>query len=336
MEIASYGSVCIEGGDQLGKGDATSRIVSALEADGVNLTFSSFQIYATTIGSVIRSLLKEGISDEKLKGIDTLDVRMTLFALNRLEFMDVYLNDEKYRDTILVLDRSPFSNAVSIGYWLSLQEDWNEEEVAGYIDRAMDLEYLMISKLGLDRCVVQLISEEGGWRDIREKEVDQYEKSDVQENCAKVYEMYKDIVGAGWHQVVTKSDEGWRSRDDIWNDIDRILVSTYGDMNGVRQGLRHDIGFKEIVENMYPKAQYNKKMYHMYDSAIKENVKDIMYTSGLKLGQQVADSCMNIKFSNEEVRKEFERILVATPDTIKVFEHFLGMGFVNKLKRALS
>ena len=58
MEIESYGSVCIEGGDQLGKGDATSRIVSELEADGVNLTFSSFPIYATPIGSVIRSIIQ--------------------------------------------------------------------------------------------------------------------------------------------------------------------------------------------------------------------------------------------------------------------------------------
>ena len=63
MEIESYGSVYIEGGDQLGKGDATSRVVRELEADGVNLTFSSFPIYATPTGAIIRSFLKGGFSD---------------------------------------------------------------------------------------------------------------------------------------------------------------------------------------------------------------------------------------------------------------------------------
>ena len=336
METESYGSVCIEGGDQLGKGDATSRIVKELEADGVNLTFSSFPIYATPIGSVIRSLLKNGISDADLNGVDSLETRMALFALNRLEFLDVYMSDRKYRDTMLICDRSPFSNAVTIGYGLSLQGDWDGQQVRKYVDRAMDFDSLMVSELGLGRCVVQLISEEDEWRDIRTVETDQYEKRDVQENCAKVYEVYKDIVGPGWHQVVTKSDDGWRSRDDIWLDVEEILHLSYGDMGDIRQGLRYDIGFKEIVKNMYPKATYDKKVYHMYDSAIKENVKDIMYTSGLELGQQVADSCMNIRFSDDEVKKEFERILVGTPGTMKVFEHFLGMGFVNKLKRALS
>ncbi|HQA99355.1 MAG: hypothetical protein ACOX0R_03575 [Candidatus Dojkabacteria bacterium] len=336
MEIESYGSVYIEGGDQLGKGDATSRVVRELEADGVNLTFSSFPIYATPTGAIIRSFLKGGFSDPGLDGIDSLDVRMALFALNRLEFMDVYLSDRKYRDTMLVLDRGPFSNSLTIGYWLSLQDDWDEEEVVGYINRALDFDSLMISTLGLDRCVIQLKSEESEWKNIREKEVDQYEKRDVQERCSRVYDMCTEVVGSGWHQVVTKENDGWRDRDDIWNDIESIIKSTYGDMGDIRQGLKYDIGFKEIVENMYPKASYDRKLYNVYNGAIKENVKDVMYSSGLELSKQVADSCVNIKFSTKEVREEFGRILTIVPNIMKVFEYYYGRGFVNKLKRALS
>lgn len=335
MEIVNYGSICIEGGDQLGKGDATSRIVKELKADGVNLTFSSFPIYATPVGSVIRSLLKEGISDKKLEGIDTLDVRMALFALNRLEFMDVYLSDSTYSNTILIFDRSPFSNAVSIGYWLSLQKNWDKKEVKGYIDRAMDLETLMISKLGLKRCVVQLKSEEREWKDIRRKDTDQHEKREVQEKSDMVYEMYKDMVGSGWHQVVTKSDDGWRDRDDIWKDIKEILKETYGDLGDIKQGVRYDIGFKEIVENMYSGAMYDNGLYDTYDSAIKKNVKEVMYESGLKLSSQVAGSCRSIKFSNREVKREFKRMVDIVPDVMRVYEHFLGKDFVGKLEKAL-
>ena len=261
---------------------------------------------------------------------------MALFALNRLEFMDVYLSDRKYRDTMLVLDRGPFSNSLTIGYWLSLQDDWDEEEVVGYINRALDFDSLMISTLGLDRCVIQLKSEESEWKNIREKEVDQYEKRDVQERCSRVYDMCTEVVGSGWHQVVTKENDGWRDRDDIWNDIESIIKSTYGDMGDIRQGLKYDIGFKEIVENMYPKARYDRKLYNVYNGAIKENVKDVMYSSGLELSKQVADSCINIKFSTEEVREEFRRILTIVPNIMEVFEYYYGRGFVNKLKRALS
>lgn len=336
MDTESYGSVCIEGGDQVGKGDATSRIVKELERDGVNLTFSSFPVYATPIGTVIRSFLKDGFSDTELKGIDSLDVRMALFALNRLEFMDVYLSNKKYRNTMLILDRSPFSNALTIGYWLSLQEGWNKGEVERYIDNAMDFDSLMISKLGLDRCVVQLKSEESEWRNVRGEETDLHEKSDVQERSGKVYEMYKEVVGSGWHQVVTKRDDGWRSRDDIWNDIEKILLDTYGDMYDVRRGIRYDIGFREIVKNMYLGAKYDKKLYGVYNRAIKENVKEVMYESGLELGRQVVNSRMNIRFSNKEVKEEFKRIMMILPNIVKIFEYYFGNEFVNKLEKALK
>ncbi len=336
MELESYGVLCVEGGDQVGKGDATSRILNELESEHVNITYSSFPVYATPVGTVIRSLLKNGCSEDVLSAESNLDVRMALFALNRLEFMDVYLSDEKYRDTLLVLDRSPYSNAVTIGYGISFQSDWNREEVRGYIDKATNYDSLLISKLGLDRCVVQLKSEEDEWRNIRGEGTDHYEKKDVQERCSEVYSMYKDIVGPGWNEVVTKSNDCWRSRDDIWGDIENILWNTYGAMGEIRQGDRYDIGFKEIVEGMYPKAVYDKKSYSIYNKALKGNVKDLMYSEGLKLGEQVANSCINIRFKSPLVRDEFRRVVLEVPEVMNVFAYFLGGSFVDKLKRGLE
>lgn len=336
MELESYGVLCVEGGDQVGKGDATSRILNELESEHVNITYSSFPVYATPVGTVIRSLLKNGCPEEVLSAESNLDVRMALFALNRMEFMDVYLSNEKYWDTLLVLDRSPYSNAVTIGYGISLQSDWNREQVQEYIDKAMNYDSLMISKLGLDRCVVQLKSQEDEWKNIRGEGTDQYEKKDVQERCSEVYSMYKDIVGSGWNDVVTKSNDGWRSRDEIWSDIDKILWDTYGAMGEIRQGDRYDIGFKEIVEGMYPKAVYDKKSYSIYNKGLKGNVKELMYSEGLKLGEQVANSCINIRFKSPLVRDEFRRVVLEVPEVMNVFAYFLGGSFVDKLKRGLE
>lgn len=336
MGIESYGVISVEGGDQVGKGDATGRMLSELESDGVNITYTSFPIYSTPIGSTIRSLLKEGCPESVLDKESNLSVRMALFALNRLEFMDVYLNDRKYKDTLLVFDRSPYSNAVTIGYGLSLLGGWNDSVVQEYVDKAMDYDSLMIFKLALDRCVVQLKSQEDEWKNIRGEGTDHYEKKDVQERCNEVYSMYKDIVGAGWNVVVTKSNEGWRSRDEIWGDIDSILLKTYGSMDEIRRGRRYDIGFKEIVDSIYPRASYGKGVYSSYSQALKGNVKDLMYEKGVELGRGVANSCLNIRLRKKEVRDEFRRIVLDTPEVMSVFRYFLGERFVAKLCRTLD
>ncbi len=336
MGVGSYRSVCIEGPDQVGKGDATQRMIVELEEGDVDFTYSSLPIYGTPIGTVIRLLLKNGCPEDVLSLESNLDVRMALFALNRLEFLDVYLSDDKYADTLLVLDRSSYSNAVTIGYGLSLLESWDSDVIDGYVDRAMDYDSLINSKLGLDRCVIQLKSEESKWENIRSVEADQYEKEDVQERCNSVYEVYKDRVGAGWNEVVTKGDEGWRSRDDIWGEINEILYKTYGLMGEIRKGERYNIGFKEIVDGMYVRAKYDRSVYSEYDLGLKKNDKDQMYRSGIVLGKQVADSCLNMKFSNDVVREEFKRIILLVPETMNVFRHFLGDEFVVKLQKGLG
>lgn len=336
MEAESYGSVCVEGGDGLGKGDATQRMLSELELEGVNITYSSFPIYATPIGTALRLLLRNGYED--LTPENDLDVRMALFAMNRLEFMDAYLSDkEKYKNSLLVLDRSPYSNALTVAYGLSSGENWEDEDILKYIENGMDYDRLISSRLGLGRCVIQLKAEEEEWHNSRNCEVDQYEKSEVQEMCDKVYGLYRDhVVKGGWNEVITRKDGNWKGRDEIWAEINDILFRTYGLMGDIRGGERHDIGFKEIVGNMYPGAKYDKGMFGIYDRALKGNEKSLMYENGLALGGQIAKSeCLNIRISNPEVEEEFRR-LYNLPQMRDVFVHFLGRRFVAKLERGLE
>lgn len=171
---------------------------------------------------------------------------------------------------------------------------------------------------------------------MRKKKGDQHERKDVQEKCEQVYDVYKDIVGSSWRQVVTRNEDGWRSREDILADIWNILTETYGDMKDIRKGKKLSIGFKDVVENMYSGAMYSKEVFTKYDSALRENDKDRMYMNGVKLGKAVASSCKSINFSNEEVRGEFRRIVTKLPEILSVFEYFLGENYVNNLTKVLE
>lgn len=336
MDTECYGSLCLEGGDQVGKADATNRLVEELEKQKINLTFTSFPIYSTPIGTSIRYLLKNGCPEEILSNVSSLETRIALFALNRLEYMDVLLGNKKFCDTFLLFDRSPFSNALTISYGLSSFDNMNSDEVANYIDLSLNYDSLMISKLGLDRCVVQLQSKKKNWDNIRVEEGDQYEREEVQEKCDYVYEGYKKIIGDGWHQIVTKDENGWRKKNEIFNSINNILLSTYGDMSDIRTGKRYQIGFKEIIERMYPKSKYEENQYKKYNEALKGNFKDQMYANGVLLGKQVANTCSEVRIRDEEVRMEFRRIVWSVPETINVMRYFLGDTFVNKFIEGLG
>jgi len=212
----------------------------------------------------------------------------------------------------------------------------NPDEVANYIDLSLNYDSLMISKLGLDRCVVQLQSKKQNWDNVRVEEGDQYEREEVQEKCDDVYEGYKKIVGDGWHQVITKDENGWRNKDEIYNNINNILFNTFGNMEDIREGIRYQIGFKEITNKLYPKSRYGKSELLKYNNALRENLKDQMYTNGVILGKQIADTCSEVRIGNKEVRAEFKRIIWSVPETISVMRYYLGAHFVDRLVEGLK
>lgn len=336
MPESNYRAVCLEGGDQVGKADATNNLFLGLEKSNINLTYSSFPIYSTPIGTSIRLLLKEGCSEDVLSQESSLEARMALFALNRLEYMDVLLSDSRYSQNFLLFDRSPFSNALTISYGLTSLNGVNENDLLKYINMSLDLDSLMISKLGLERCVVQLQSKRKSWENVRMEQGDQYEREEVQEKCDSVYEMYKKVVGSGWHQVVTKDDSGWRGKTEIYENILKIIRNTYGEMDDIKNGKNLPLGFSEITGALYPDATFDKEKLVMYESALKNNSKNEMYESAVSLGKQIATSCTKVEVGDEEVRREFKRIILNVPETVNIMRYFLGDSFVEKLLKGID
>lgn len=336
MESSDYRAICLEGGDQVGKADATNNLFLGLEKLNINLTPSSFPIYSTPIGASIRLLLKQGCPEEILPLENSLEARMALFALNRLEFMAVLLTEPKYSESFLLFDRSPFSNALTISYGLTSLDSCNENDLMKYINMSLDLDSLMISKLGLGRCIVQLQSKRKSWENVRMEQGDQYEREEVQEKCDMVYDMYKGVVGPGWHQVVTKNEFGWREKGEIYEDILEIIRATYGEMDNIKNGINQPLGFSEITETLYPEANFDNAKLEVYQTALKDNNKNEMYESAVILGKQVATSCAKVEINDKEVRSEFRRILINVPETVNILRYFLGDIFVEKLLKGLE
>jgi len=330
----------LEGGDQIGKGDAFLNLRKDLLAQNVKLISVSFPIYSTPIGSCLRRLLVEGFPLHSSNDLNELNIRMILFALNRLEFLNTYLGDKRYHNSFVLLDRSPFSNALTIAYALANMENAKKEEIEEYVNCAMNFDSLMVSSLGLKRCVVQLYAdnqEEESWRGRESIEnEDMYEKSKVQEISREVYGIFEKMIGTGWYRVPTKIGKSWRSRVDILNDLKRIISDTYGDLPIDDEGVSsYSINFNDIVSNLYCGAEWSADDQQKYLVASEGNDKDSMYTYALKLGLSSAYSTKAIKFQNENVRKEFKK-LVKVEGVLDLIEYFLGKDFIFKLRVGLQ
>jgi len=331
MYPVCYGSLCLEGGDQIGKGDAFINLEKDLLARNIKLVTSSFPIYSTPIGTCLRRLLVEGFPKNFS---NELSIRMILFALNRLEFLDVYLGNEKYHNSFLLLDRSPYSNALTISYALANIGGAKKEELQKYVNFAMNFDSLIISSLGLKRCVVQLYAEacnEQEWRGRQDTEnEDMYEKNEVQRICQDVYEIFEKEVGTGWKKVPTRIGSNWRSREDILNDLNMIIMDTYGELPANSESSSYRIDFNEIVPHMYEEAEWSADDQQKYLEALEMNNKSEMYTYAVRLGLSSANSVRRIKFENEGVRQEFKK-LVKVNGVLDLIGYFLGVDFVSKL-----
>jgi thymidylate kinase len=141
----NYKVIVCEGGDQVGKADAILTFSEKMLDLGIPVTYSSFPIYATPFGTIIRLFLRQGLDYLKLDKNRELKAKMAMYALNRLEYMDVFLTHIRTRDTLILLDRSPFSNAVTIAYGLANMPEVRDEKILNeLIDFALKLDEFMI------------------------------------------------------------------------------------------------------------------------------------------------------------------------------------------------
>lgn len=339
MSSVNYRVLCIEGGDQIGKGDSFLNLKNHYLSKGINITTVSLPIYSTPIGTVVRRLLKEGAPATVLKKHCELNIRMALFALNRLEFMNTFISEKKYRDSLILFDRSPFSNALTIAYALANVEDIKEKDISKYVDTALDFDRYLIKTLNLERCVVQLYddSKSASWATIRgKKNEDMYERREVQERCDDVYKIYQEKIGKNWRKVATKINGKWRDREDISKELQQVVDDAYLDMELIKDGQCYSINFNEIVPNLYFGAKWGSDDLKKYIFALENNVKDDMYEYAVKLGMSVANSVKEVRFENSEVRSEFVRIIGMNDGIYEIFEYFLGNEFLNKFKKGLK
>lgn len=337
----NYRVLSCEGGDQVGKGDAILNLSERLLSEGVPVTYSSFPIYATPFGVMVRLALKGGLDDFKFDEVRELKVRMALFALNRLEFMEVLLSNTKYKKTVIILDRSPFSIAVTLGYGLATM-DWMKEvgKVQELIEYALNMESFMISKMNLFNCVVQMVSKDSVWKNSREKDADIYERNEVQQSLEGVYDMYQKIVGKGWKKVVTKTEKGWLPRSEISDELFNFLLLRLGNIYELAEQkmyrVRYEIGIEEILNNVYKGEVLPRGILNHYLKALRSNDKDAMYKYASEIGLSVGRTCRLVEIKNKGVRQSIKSILEDLPEIADVSSKLVSKEFYDKFIGAIN
>jgi thymidylate kinase len=340
MPITNYKAIVCEGGDQVGKADAILTFSEKMMDMGVPVTYASFPIYATPIGVTIRLFLRQGLDELKLPKIRELKVKMAMYALNRLEFMDVLLSHPFTKDTLLLLDRSPFSNAITIAYGLANMEEAKDLEVLEeLLDYALQLEEFMIKKMSLTNCVVQMVSEDRSWNNVRNEKADINENEDVQMASDRIYGMYAKRMEKGWKQIITKKREGWRDRDEIFQEIYNFLIERVGEIKPMEKKMmkiRYEIGIEEILKGIYKGEVLPEGIVTKYLKALRTNDKDTMHDMACIIGVEVGKTCKVIKFKHKTVRNAAYKIIEETPEVLDVLSYFISKDFSDKFVKAIN
>jgi hypothetical protein len=337
MPRRNYKVVSCEGGDQCGKGDAILTFREKFLKKGVSITFSSFPIYATPFGTVIRKFLNNGMEVFNFKPRRELKIKMALYALNRLEFLDIILSNNQYKKTLILLDRSSFSNAVTLAYGIINIEDLTNKEIKEYIKYAFWLDSLMIRKLRLKDCVVQMIALNKSWDNLREGgQKDINENVDIQTMTEKTYDLFQDEVGKGWKKILTKMDKGWADRGDIFKEIYNFVVSRYGEFNLEIFPKDFSVNVKEVIANSYPGAKVKSNDIENYMEALINNEKDKMYAYSIKIGEQIASTTDDLIIHNKDVQKNFYLILKDLPEIYNVLDEYLNRDFSKLVKQSVQ
>jgi thymidylate kinase len=189
-------SLVIDGNDGIGKSTITSMLRQTYQEQGYNTLGVHFPQYDTHWGKTIKRLLSSG------DGGLSLQERMVVYALNRLECVDTIKCElgKQDGDTILLFDRFPTSNILTIAYYLAsttLKDSskieilrWilaHEEEIEEHISLMYEIDAAFIKALGLEdtRVFIPAIDPEVSISRIetdanRHEPSDTYEKRQVQ------------------------------------------------------------------------------------------------------------------------------------------------------------
>lgn len=339
MEMENYGvrTVAIEGGDQVGKGDAILHLSRALVEEGESVTMLALPFYALPIGMSIRKMLcsNQG-SLREIEGLDDVvgtprqtEIAMAMFALNRLEVLKTLEESEG----VIILDRSAFSHALTISYNIFLG-NIPREDMKIFAYKGIDMDQLFIDKLHLSNCILNLRTEKSKWNATRGNGEDMYEREEVQDICDSVYDIFQEYSEEGWKNVVTRKDEKWRDREDILRENLEFVHSRISLKKG-RMGHLRILSAKDISEDIYPGIEISPDGEKLWMDAVLVNDKQRMYQASLSIAEEISEKVKLIQLS-PEIKESFKKILDEYPEVYSLLEAFVGSHYVLVLREAVN
>lgn len=213
--------IALEGDDGSGKQTAWREVIAQLLTHtNYDVGMCAFPSYST-FGQVIKQV-NLGNADVYLDSLDSqrkIEVRCAAFALDRALTLAILLNlVEANPNTIIVSDRGPLSNAVTIGFGLSNNVITTDEARTLYTSSMPSLDQELI---GAFNPLSILLTTAGGGSAIAGGErapLDDYESL---ENRSPIEVVYNQLIDPT-RQVSTKVEGYWRDPSEIAQDILRI------------------------------------------------------------------------------------------------------------------
>ena len=337
-----FRSIVIEGGDQIGKGDITQYLLKKFKKEKINFKKISFPIYSSPIGYVVRMILENGMPNidgvnETIGTERELEIRIVTYALNRLEALESFLRRFKNKEVYCILDRSPFSVALTIAYGLGGMKSIKNREVFDLVKLALSFEQPFINTFNIKDCIIHLMAEydSKGWMKTR-TDGDLYEKQDIQEVADDVYDVISEVVGSGWIRIYTKRNGVFRDRKDIYKEVDKIVDSL--GYKSTKTGERMIFDILEISEDIYGVNILDCGDYKKYFRNIRldDNAKNKeTYSLAYKIGEFISGNCEEVTFLNGEIKNNVRELLDRYPEVFLLINHHLGEKFTQLFKNGI-
>lgn len=325
-------SVIVEGGDQVGKGDAVMNLSKELASEGYPICVVSFPCYATPIGNAIRESLKNDIfASSGLDPYEQVSSKMALFSLNRLEILNYILQDSQ--NHIYVCDRGPFSNALTIAYGVA-QVGISEQEVNSLVDYAFSLDSFFRKYMNADNCVINLKNTSSVWSNSR-SDMDLHESRDVQEISEKIYSKFGTIIGDGWIDVVSKNSNGWRAREDILEDTTKFVKRRIDRTPTSPSKAPDYLPMSKVISSLYKGALLSAEPVALFSDALKMNDKEGIYQYCSTIANEIVNTSEYMEWYNMDMRNAVKEIVEGNIGILIVLESLYGEDFVLKLLRSV-
>lgn len=326
-------SVDVEGGDQVGKGDAVKNIAAELAGEGFDVSVVSFPCYATPIGFSIREILRRDMfADFGMSERESVYSRLSLFALNRLEVLNSIMQSKD--SSLYVFDRGPFSHALTIAYALAKGYPRSMTEELAKNSLAMDSFFR--KQMNIDGCVIRLFDEGKVWVKSRLEADDMYESDDVQEIGNEVYEIFSKEIGMDWIDIASRNRDGWRSREDILHDClsfikPRVKLSP----EKVYKVLKY-LSIDNVCAGLYQGSKIDERALNLFSESLSGNDKKRMYEASERIAYDTALTVRRIKWYNDEIKEVVRDILNSNWGVSCLMERLYGEGFVVKLLKSVQ